>query len=83
MRFCLVPIGNRVVIVRTMIGVSVLDRGLEGPPEGDGSVKMKTVDARSAASQFRAYYRRPVKLIRERLSSEIPRAQKVILRTGT
>jgi hypothetical protein len=82
MWFCLVPIGNRVVIVGTMIGVSVLDGGLERPPEGDGSIKMKTVDARSAPCQFRAHHRRPIKLIREGLSSEIPRAQEVILRTG-
>ena len=82
MGLCLVPIRNRVVIVGTMIGVAVLDRSLERSPEGDGSVKMKAVDARSAACQFRAYHRRPVKLIRERLPSEIPRAQEVIFRTG-
>ena len=62
MWLCLVPIRNRVVIVGTMIGVSVLDRSLERPPEGDGSIKMKTINARSAACQFRAYHRRPVKL---------------------
>ena len=82
MWLCLVPIGNGVEIVGTMIGVSVLDGGLERPPEGDGSIKMKTVDARSAARQLRAYHRRPVKLIREGLPSEIPRAQEVVLRTG-
>ena len=78
----LVPIGNRVKIVGTMIGISMLDRGLERPPEGDGSVKMKTINTRSAARQFRADHRRPVQLIRERLSSEIPRAQEVIFRTS-
>jgi hypothetical protein len=82
MRLCLVPIGNRVVIVGTMIGVSVLDRSLKRPLKRDGSVKMKAVNARSATGQFRADYRRPVQLIRERLASKIPRSQKVVLRAG-
>ena len=62
-----------------MVGVPVFDGGLERSSERDGSVKMKTVDARPAAGQFRAYDRRTIKLIREGLASKIPGAQEVIL----
>ena len=77
----LVPIGNGVEIVRAMVSVPMFDRGLERSAEGYGSVQMKAIDTRPAAGQFRAYDRRAIELVRERLAAEIPCAQEVILRT--
>src|SRR5580704_8372927 len=65
-----------------MIGVSMLDGGLERSSEWYGSVEMKTVDARPAARQFRAHDRRAIELIGEGLAAEIPRAQEIIFRPG-
>src|ERR1017187_4370040 len=65
-----------------MIGVSVLNGGLERSSERYGSVQMKTVHARPATRQFRTHDRRPIELIGERLASEVPCAQEIILRAG-
>src|SRR5258708_8288836 len=49
MRLSLIPVGNRVEIVGAVIGVAMLDRGLEGPGEGDGRIEMEAVDRGLAA----------------------------------
>jgi hypothetical protein len=44
-RFCLIPVGDGVEVVRPMIGVPVLDAGFHGFGEGYRRIGMKAIHA--------------------------------------
>jgi hypothetical protein len=58
MGFFLVPIGDREIVVGTMIGMAMFDCRLERLGERDRRIQMKPIYARTAARELRSFYRR-------------------------
>ena len=80
MWFALIPVGHGIIVVRAVIGVSVLDGGADRFCEGNGRIKVKAIDRRATARPFFALDRGAVEPIGESTAAKIERAKKIILR---
>src|SRR5947208_17170463 len=78
-RFSLIPVGHRVVIVGAIVSVAVLDGGAQGLREGNGRVEVEAVDRPPGAGALRSHHRRAEQALGKRLAAEVPGAQEVVL----
>src|SRR5215470_19987182 len=78
MRLGLIPVGNGGVIVRTMICVAMLDRRLERLGKRNRRIKMKAVDAPTAAGKLSTHQRCAIEREAVATPTEIPRSEKII-----
>src|SRR6476646_5762857 len=84
--FALIPVGDRIIVIRPAVGVPMLDGVLQRLLECHRIIRMPAIHAVAAAGALgKDDQRGAVKLISERhgsvASAEIPASQKVILRT--
>ena len=69
----LVPIRRRIPVIRAVIGVAVLHRHLEALREGNGRIRMKTIDHPLRAAVIAAVLRVAGALVRKRRIGEAER----------
>ena len=80
----LIPVGRRVEIIGTIVGVAMLDRDFDGLFKGDRTLGVPAIEAVTASRALRVYnVRRSLAPIGKGLKTEIPCAVIVVLGTGS
>src|SRR5215472_2267679 len=78
-RFGLIPVGHRIIIVRAVIGVTVLNSGANRFGERNRRIEVETIDRGATTGSLFALYRRSVEEMGKAALAEVPRAEKIIL----